>query len=202
MEDKVLNEKDSLELISRMIKNTQNNVKKGEGRPFLIWGYTTVVLTILVWYMVSTTHNNYWHGLWFLLPMVGLSLTFLLCRDRTPGVKTYIDRIVNCVWIVCGGVGFTVSVISWFDHQLSTLYIIVLLMGIGTTLTGLITRFNPIVTAGVVSLLLSFLCLFVEGYDQLLVFAAVFVAMMVVPGHILNYYGRKMSQMKNESSYV
>lgn len=202
MEDKVLNEKESLELISRMVKNTQNNVKKGEGRPFLIWGYTTVVLTILVWYMVSTTHNYHWYGLWFLLPVVGLSLTFLLCRDRTPGVKTYIDRIVNYVWLVCGVVGFTVSVISWFDHQLSTLYIIVLLMGIGTTLTGLVTRFNPIVTAGAVSLLLSFLCLFVEGYDQLLVFAAVFVAMMVVPGHILNYYGKKMCKMKNESLYV
>lgn len=202
MEDKVLNEKESLELISRMIRNTQNNVKKGEGRPFLIWGYTTVITTILVWYMVSATANNNWYGIWLLLPVIGWLLTFLLCRDRTPGVKTYIDRIVNYIWIVCGTVGITVSLVSIFDQQLSVLYIIVLLMGIGTTLTGLVTRFKPIVVAGIVSLLLSFLCLFIKGSDQLLIFAAVFVAMMVIPGHILNHYGRKMSQMKNENPYV
>lgn len=194
MEDKVLNEKESLELISRMIKNTQNNVKKGEGRPFLIWGYTTVILTLAVWYMVSTTMNYYWYGLWFLLPVVGLSLTYQFCRDHTPGVRTYIDRIVNYVWMVCGGVGFTVSAVSMFDPRLSVLYIVVLLMGIGTTLTGLITRYKPLVVAGILSLLLSFLCLFIKGNDQLLIFAAVFVVMMVIPGHILNHYSNKQTK--------
>lgn len=194
MEDKVLNEKESLELISRMIKNTQNNVKKGEGRPFLIWGYTTVILTLAVWYMVSTTMNYYWYGLWFLLPVTGLSLAYLFCRDHTPGVRTYIDRIVNYVWMVCGGVGFTVSAVSMFDPGLSVLYIVVLLMGIGTTLTGLITRYKPLVVAGILSLLLSFLCLFIKGNDQLLIFAAVFVVMMVIPGHILNHYSNKQTK--------
>lgn len=38
MENKKLNEKESLELISQMIQNTRTRVEKDGGTPFLIWG--------------------------------------------------------------------------------------------------------------------------------------------------------------------
>ena len=39
MEDRKLNERESLELITRMIKETQENVARHAAYPLLIWGY-------------------------------------------------------------------------------------------------------------------------------------------------------------------
>jgi hypothetical protein len=50
MEERQLNEKESLELIARMIQNTQRKMEKGNGMPFLVWGYTTIVVSLLIWY--------------------------------------------------------------------------------------------------------------------------------------------------------
>ena len=68
MENKKLNEKESLELISQMIQNTRTRVEKDGGTPFLIWGYGTVIISLLVWYMVASTGKYEWQYLWFLLP--------------------------------------------------------------------------------------------------------------------------------------
>ena len=54
MEDRKLSEKESLELISRMIQETQESKARYEAYPLLIWGYTTIVISCdfalhLVW---------------------------------------------------------------------------------------------------------------------------------------------------------
>lgn len=38
MDDKKLNEKESLELIAQMIQNTKSGMAENAGVPFLIWG--------------------------------------------------------------------------------------------------------------------------------------------------------------------
>ena len=38
MNDRVLNEKESLELIAQMIQNTKSRMTRNSGAPFLIWG--------------------------------------------------------------------------------------------------------------------------------------------------------------------
>lgn len=48
MEERKLNEKESLELITRMIRNTKHNLEIGDGNIFLFWGYLTVTSTAIV----------------------------------------------------------------------------------------------------------------------------------------------------------
>ena len=48
MEDKKLNEQESLELIARMIRNSKRNVRENAGGPALIWGYATVLTSLLI----------------------------------------------------------------------------------------------------------------------------------------------------------
>ena len=54
MKDKELNEKESLELIARMIRNTRRNLDTGSGNSFLVWGYVGVLVTLAVWAGVVT----------------------------------------------------------------------------------------------------------------------------------------------------
>ena len=55
MEDKRISEKESLELIARMIRETQDNTARYAAYPLLIWGYTTVAISLVVWYFYLQT---------------------------------------------------------------------------------------------------------------------------------------------------
>ena len=191
MEDKQLNEKESLELITHMIRNTQQKLEKSNGIPFLIWGYTTVGISVLVWYLFSTTGNPYWQCLWFLIPVIGFSTMLRALRKQEKKVKTYIDKVISYVWIGFGIAALVVSTSAMFLWNLPILFIMVLMMGTGTAITGMIIRFKPIIFSGFAGILLSYLCLIVKGYEVIFVFTIIFLFIMIVPGHILNWKGRR-----------
>ncbi|HHT23301.1 MAG TPA: hypothetical protein GXZ87_08340 [Bacteroidales bacterium] len=191
MEEKKLSEKESLELIAQMIRNTQQKLERGNGIPFLIWGYTTVAVSVLVWYLFSSTGNPYWNFLWFLIPVIGFPTMMWNIRKQEKGIKTYIDKVISYVWIAFGVAGIVVSTSAMFIWTLPILFIVVLLMSVGTAITGLVIQFKPIIFSGFAGMLLSYLCLLVKGYEVILVFALIFLVMMVIPGHILNWKGRK-----------
>ena len=46
MEDKELNEQESLKLITQMIQNTRRNLDTGSGNMFLLWGYVSAIVTL------------------------------------------------------------------------------------------------------------------------------------------------------------
>lgn len=193
MQDRQLNEKESLELISRMIRNTQERMEEGSGTMFLIWGYTTVIVTMAVWVMIMRTGDYVWQWLWFLLPVCAGIMTMIHYKKqgKKPHVSTYVDKVINYIWVVLGITGFLLSVIS-IVHRLPILFFIVLIMGIGTTLTGLVINFRPLVIAGVLGMILSTVLILRMPYTMMLqIFSLIFLIMMVIPGHYLNYKSRK-----------
>lgn len=185
MEEKKLNEKESLELISQMIQNTRTQMMKHAGLPFLLWGYSTVAMSFLIWYLLRETGDYHWYCLWFLLPVLPLSVTIWHTKKQKKMVKTYIDRIIGYVWAVFGISGFLLSCAS-FGMRFPILFVILLLMGMGTTLTGLIIRMNLIAVAGGIGILSAFGSLLVQGTEQTLFFGLAFIPMMILPGHYLN----------------
>ena len=173
MEDKQLNAAESIALISRMIDNTRNRMLRNSGRPFLVWGYVTVFTTLLVMGAVYYFQNPKWNILWMLLPVLGALLMWLTRDKHTEGkVSTFVDRVINNVWLVMG-------LTAWFVSMLS--------MGMGTTITGLIIRFRPATAGGTAAIVLAPVSLIVSGYWMPTLFAVGFVVMMIIPGHILNY---------------
>lgn len=193
MEDRKMTEKESLELISQMIRETRENIEKHVAYPLLIWGYLTVAVSLAVWYILSKTGNYHWHLLWFVLPVIGWPLNKWLGRNAQKGVTTYMDRIVGMIWAVVGVAVLLVGIASFRIGNV--LFIIALLLSIGTALTGLVIKFKSITWAGIASVLLSFVLLFVPDINQILVFAALFVVMMIVPGHI--FYNHVARCLKN-----
>lgn len=185
MEDKKISEKESLELISRMIRETQENTARNGAYPLLIWGYTTAILSVVIWYLYLHTGDWQVNYLWFALPLIGAPLTFFIHKkDGRKGARNYIDRVTSHIWTVFGVVGFCLSCMA-FVVRIDILFVISLLMGMATTLSGLVSKYKPLSIAGVIATLLSFLMLFIQGSEVYLVFAAIFVVMMIIPGHIM-----------------
>lgn len=193
MQDRPLNEKDSLALINQMILNTQRRLEQGTGRVFLIWGYITVLTTVAVWLAIRLTANSYWNYLWFCIPVFGLATTVLF-KKKTSGAKSFVDKVVKYIWLVQGGAGFLLSALSIFQVMWSfpILFVIILLMSMGSILTGLVIEFKALVIGGIIAMAIAAVHYLTNIYDvKLLTFALAFLAMDIIPGHILNYRIRK-----------
>jgi len=205
MQDKPLNEKESLEIITRMIQNTQQKLERGAGAPMLIWGYATIFTTMSVWITLRITLNYLSQYLWLLIPVIGI--TCMLLRKKQPkGVRTYVDKVIGYIWIVLGVVGFLLSIgtISGVIWGFNILFIIIIIMGIGTILTGLVIEYKPMIAGGVIGLIISVPHQLFYGHDIVisnfkissydtifLTFILAFVAMYIIPGHILNHKAKK-----------
>ena len=173
MEDRKLEAAESLELIGRMIENTRSRIVRNSGRPLLAWGYATVVTTIIVWAAVVGFRDPRWNYLWLLLPVLGWLLMWLTRGKPTEGeVRTFVDRVIGNVWFVMGS---------------TALFVSLLIMGMGTAVTGLVIRFTPTIVGGIAAIILAPCTLLAGNMWQPLPFIAGFVVMMIIPGHILNH---------------
>ncbi len=199
MEERKLNEQESLALIASMIRNTQNRLERTAGMPFLIWGYTTLILSVIIALLLRYTGDYEWQFLWFVLPAVGYPLTVKFTGKKTKLMVTYIDKVLSYIWMVIGIAAFVISAgsiivgyCSSFRLNIPIFFCIIILMGIGTAITGLITKFKPCVWSGFFSMGIAFLPFFVSGTDSYFVFAMVFIVMMIIPGHILNAKAKRV----------
>jgi len=193
LQDKPLNEQESMELITRMIQNTQRKLERGTGNIMLLWGYATVFTTILVWAMITYVGSHRFGYLWYLIPVIGITGLFLR-KKRPKEVRTYVDKVITYIWVVLGGTGFLLSTLSiWsFMWTLPILFIVIIIMGMGSTLTGLVIEFKPSIIGGIIGVLLSAIQVSGLGYDiKMFSFALAFLVMYVIPGHILNYRAKK-----------
>ena len=191
MEDKILNEKESLELISQMIQNSQQKLRSGNGLPFLIFGYTTVAISVIVYFLLNATHNYWYNLVWLGIPIIGFIILYFFKKKEVKFSKTYIDRVISNIWTVIGFSVFFVSFAAGFVRIPNLLSILILLLGIGTTLTGLTIKFKPVIICGILGMASCILPYVVFGNDMNLVYGLCIFIMMVIPGHILNIQSRR-----------
>jgi hypothetical protein len=190
MEDKILNEKESLELISQMIQNTRHKLESGHGKQFLVFGYISVCISLAIYVLLVMTRSYYSHLLWYAIPVLGGFVMYRFGKKKEKYVKTYIERIINNIWSVLGGAMILVAIAEFFV-RLPIISLIILLSGIAVTLTGLTIKFKPVVICGIIGALTCILPFIIKGNEQSLVFAAAVIIMMIVPGHILQNKGGK-----------
>ncbi len=215
MEEKNLKPEESIELISRMIRDTRTRLECNAERPFLIWGYVTVAVSLFNYAVNVCGWHPAWSFSWFAIPMLGVLLTRLFPSKKSDIPRTEIDRIVGMVWMVCSLAQFPIF-ISVICHGLSyrtSLYAMVAFaMAIGTAITGLIIRSRTFSVAGFTGMAMTalisiydfWLKRFIAGLperpdneqmaqllsNEILIFAAIFVVMMIIPGHITAHRNR------------
>lgn len=190
MEDRKINEKESLELIAQMIRNTQNKLEQNSGRPFLLFGYCSVAFALLIWFLTGITGSYYWNYLWFLLPLICWPVAIRMYSGKRSAT-TYIDRVVRYIWIMTGITIIIACSFTLVFPDMECMFFAVLLLAMCTALTGLVIRIKPITITGIIGMAVSPVMLWLEGGDRLLVFALLFVLVFIIPGHILNSKSKK-----------
>lgn len=197
MEEKKLNEKESLELITRMIQNTRRNLDTGSGNIFLVWGYVGALVTLAVLAGVYFTKNPGWMWGFWGVPIIGYLLTYLLMRKRQKATKSYIDKVLMQVWMILGLVCMMIVLMATDTERFEIILpLCAVVMSLGSIITGCIIRYTMFLVFPVLGLVWGMKSLFdalTQGtsYVSLLWFVAIVVFAMIIPGHILNYRARK-----------
>lgn len=187
----------SLELITEMIRKSQEDMKHGSMRPFFIWGYTTIGVSLLVWLLLKLTGNPAMQWFWWLIPVIGMTLTLIMNRKDPDGhVKSYVGKCVSIVWLVmctaCIVMVLSLNlVVQGSSHFFAgksvfvpILFIVCLTMGCGTAMTGLMINSKVLSISGFIGLVGSMAFMYLHGLTSILAFAVAFAIMMVIPAHI------------------
>lgn len=202
MEDRKLNEKESLELIATMISRTKQRYV-GDGNILLMWGYLVAAVSAAVWMMLALTGSNEWNWLWFLIPIVGCPATVVMAKKqkRDSGVTTYSDKITSMLWTVAGvseivlilfclGFQFVGGVYCWSSMLAYTLIV----MPFAEIVQWMVVKEKSFAVGGFIGLAAGMvtICCVVGGIPlaacwYMPMFILSFAAMMIIPGHILNY---------------
>jgi len=202
MEEKRMNEAESLELITSMIDDSRARMTKNLGTPFLIWGYTTVAVSICQAVIVACVEEFYpylWG--WFAIPVVGW-LLMLLFNKQEKTVTNYIDRCINALWCAIGVAAFILPFMGVFVFPS-----VIMLIGVGTATTAAVVKDKIVKRIGYAAIFSSLLFPFVRvllsrlftleqfaGRERYLVeciiFAVIMFLLLIVSGHILNYKKR------------
>ena len=201
MEERKINEAESLELITSMINDSRARMGRNFGTPFLIWGYTTVLVSIIQALIVAFVDDFMpYLCLWGAIPLIGWPL--MLCLNRHErGAVNYIDRCVGAVWT---GIGIASVFIPFYcGFGISVFSTVVVLMGVGTYVTAVVIKDRIVKKIGVIAIIspvsfaiakfvyVRFLTLQDVAYGGLyliecIIFAVIIFFLLVVPGHILN----------------
>lgn len=207
MEEDRLNEQRSIEIISRMIADTRSQIDNHSGKYFLLWGYTTVVVTLFEYVVMTQGLPLILTWGWFALPIVGGIGTYVLNRATSHGVdkqpKSYLDRSVNAVWLTFG-ISYLFIYIAALVYHSNIFFLTAIVMGMGTVISGIICQHRVLTIAGITGMIVSLLLparhIIVERFisekivdslssyvifSDFIIFALVFIIMMIIPGHIL-----------------
>lgn len=188
MEDKKLNSQESIDLIARMIQNTQNNLQKNAGSYSILWGYVTLVVSLAVYFLLTATGDLRVHFIWLAIPVVGFLLSFILRRHLGPvHVRTFVDTATYKLWVP---LGVALCIFPFVTGE-RALTVVLMLISLGIAQTGLIVKYPVFTVAGFIGLAAALALLFIGGPGQILVFAFFSAVVLIIPGHILNHKAAK-----------
>jgi hypothetical protein len=204
MENKNLNPRESIELISRMIDIRKTNWNDS-GHILRMWGWLILAASIAHFILLEFEFYRIFWTPW-LITIAGAvyTLIFFTRLGKKQGKSGFLDKLSGFLWWLFAinafalGFGFT----FFFGHMGTG--IILIMLGFASALDGKIMQFRPMITGGLITNVLG---LFTLGW-MLLVYKEVvteqnFLILLVgvgitltniIPGYIMKSEFKKMTR--------
>lgn len=194
MEDKKINEKESLELISEMIQKTKSGTAaRQDYNQFLFYGYTAASIAAITWFSIHLTGNGKFMFIWFAM-FIPYLWSIFCNRHSQQHVLTYLESMLRNVWKVIGSMfGLTVIALTITGFVCGTIDLSLMMplsviyAGIGTSMTGLVIKEKWFIWSPLAGLLAAVYMLTTGNCDNSwnLLFGLSFLLFMVIPAHIV-----------------
>lgn len=192
--EKQMTPEESLNLIGEVISRSRNNLKTNSFF-FLLWGWFIIVASLieafLFWHAGKTKE---WGNFGLLIGMNWIGLTFIgliiqgfyIRKHYVNKVyRTYFDKIIASMWIISAMVIVLVVYMSVSRHIAPEPYILAAI-SIPTAVTGVMTRFKPLIIGGILFMVFAIISVNLEQeYLKSLNSAVALICGYLIPGYML-----------------
>lgn len=208
MEDKKINEQESLELIARMIQQTKKDSAIGSGNMFLMWGYLSVFFSLAVVAMTYIRREGGWGWLYIAIPVIGFITAGIMARrmkklNNAP--TTYTTKSINSIWgclSIIFGIYAVFCLMKYDEPRLwsGMFFLGLLLPAIGTYCTCTILNETRLQYCAILGFACAgaFLGVLCTGGNITIqwpiIMAVCMIINLVIPGHVLNYKAKKANK--------
>lgn len=180
------NKGDSFEIIHQMINTARKKICDNSFF-YLLWGWTTLVCSLLQYALIKTGYEKH-YMVWPALTTAA-TVTHIwhgVRMGKTTSTKSYLDEYIKILWLCIWGAMCLGFALGWYVAGSATAYmILILLCGLGTLITGILIRFMPLILGGIIAWLSCINLAFLKFPDTLPVLAIAIAFCYIIPGHLL-----------------
>lgn len=178
-----LTARESLDLITAMIREAKGNVRRNNFF-FLLWGWV-VALANVGMYTLDRMDYQHPYAVWLItIPAWIFTIYKIFSSRKVERTSTHFDRISGWLWMSYGITIFSLVFFGYkIDFQINPVILIV--SAIPTIVSGVILNFRPLIIGGMTFWFTGIICFLVPGETQPLVGALAIVCGYLVPGYML-----------------
>ena len=180
-----LNPNESLQIITDTIAKTRSNIRQNSFF-FLLWGWLVSLASILQYSLITFTSTDLHFLPWPILMIGGaiISGVYGYRMSKLNPTESYVNNFMKNLWIVLG-ISFFIMVFLCLKMEVYPTPFALLLAGVGTLISGLVMKFNPLTIGGAVFLLAAVVAVFFGGAEQLIINAVAIVLGYLIPAYLL-----------------
>lgn len=182
-ENQSLSTEQSLELITRMIRQAQGNVKRS-AIYLILWGITVMAANLGMFVLMLLDYPRP-YAVWLITIPAWVATIFISLKQRKEcTVRSHLDRINALLWYSYGVVILAIVMFGFkINYQLNPL--ILLISAIPAFVSGAIIKFRPLTVGGILFWVFGVICFLSQGPWQYLIGAVAVTTGHLVPGLLL-----------------
>jgi len=188
-----LTPEESFSIIDKAISNIKTNYKES-AKIFLLWGWILTLACFAQFFILKILKSKEAYeqiglfsiGNWVVLILIGFIIQYFLLRkiNKEKKMYSYLEGYLKSLWMVAVVSIFVAFIIS-IKLEIAPLPIIFLIIGMGTTTTGLLIKFKPLAIGGLTFFIFSIATTFVSGEYLNLLAGAAIICGHLIPGYLL-----------------
>lgn len=180
---------EQLDLIEQTIAQAKENLSN-HSFSYIFWGWI-VSLTAFANYVLLTYSSlgNSSFLIWPIAMILGALYLIVYYRkaEKKKSHLTHLEYFLSRMWMVIGMIIILFSIIIPFIN-ISPWLFFPFVAGIGTLVSGVVLKFNPLTLGGIVLIGFPFYSVLVPESSLLLLYAAIIVVSYLIPGYALKRY--------------
>ena len=186
---------EQIEVISKVINSTKENLKPLSVN-FIFWGSLIVVMSLIHYSIPQFIQYTEYSSLlfWTILPMLGMLFTIVynIKIRKVLGYETYLNRVIKIIWGIFNLSWLVMVVTSLLNGINNPVPEILFLLSTTLITTGIIIKFKPILTGGILLMLFTIYINFNPNINFLIVNIIGVSLGMLLPG--ISLYFSKVNE--------
>ena len=182
-ENPILSTQESLDIITRMIKQARGNVSRSSIY-LILWGSVAAIANIGVAILLWLGHPHPYF-VWLITIPAWIATFVINHRHRSNAMtRSHLDTVNMFLWYSYGVLVFTLVGFGYkINYQLNP--VILLVSAVPAFVSGIMTKYRPLIVGGILFWVFGIICFLVSGPWQYLVGAVAVSCGHLIPGLML-----------------